>query len=237
MVLVMPSGSMFPHGSPDFGCGSPTCVDHTTAPVVAFRAYTVSCSVAAYTRSPITSGWPYTAPSRAARQATDSGPSGARSGATPVRALSWWYVIQSWSSTGGTLAAGPDATDAAGPAARGPAGSEQAAAAPQTTSRARTARSAPDIAPCCHAGSDPAGGRSGQHVHPVRHHERATGPVVHHAGDPDPERVGAGSQRRAGPQRLGTGPVRREEVDQRLRSAVDRQRPDAVVRVAYPEEG
>ena len=50
-VLVMPTvGVMSPQGSwlpaPDDGTGVPTERCHTTAPVAALSAYTVSCSVA-----------------------------------------------------------------------------------------------------------------------------------------------------------------------------------------------
>src|SRR5919205_1208590 len=91
----MPSGLMVPQSRSDSGSGVPTCADHTTAPVLGFSAYTVSFSVAAKIRPPTTSGWPYTAPSSAAVQATDSVDSGARSGAFPSRALVRWYVGQS----------------------------------------------------------------------------------------------------------------------------------------------
>src|SRR4051812_44899708 len=91
----MPSGSMLPHGSADRRMGVPTCRDHLTAPVAPSRAYTVSFSVAAYTVPPMYRGCPYTAPSSAACQPTASVPSAGRSAATPVRALSRWYVGQS----------------------------------------------------------------------------------------------------------------------------------------------
>src|SRR5579859_1408174 len=51
------------------------------------------------TMEPIRSGWPYTAPSRCARQATLSGPAAATPAATPVRAASRPYI--------GHAAAGP----------------------------------------------------------------------------------------------------------------------------------
>src|SRR6478735_12458442 len=48
----------------------------------------------------MTRGWPYTAPSSGASHALTRVPTGARPLATPVRALSWWYVGQSDSETG-----------------------------------------------------------------------------------------------------------------------------------------
>ena len=58
-VPVIPTvGVMSPQGSDRDGTGDATCVDHTTAPVVAERAYTVSFSVATKTRPPETSGSP-----------------------------------------------------------------------------------------------------------------------------------------------------------------------------------
>ncbi len=48
-VPVMPSGSMFPHGSFDRDTGKPSDVRHFTAPVAASSAYTESFSVATYT--------------------------------------------------------------------------------------------------------------------------------------------------------------------------------------------
>ena len=39
-------GEMSPHGSDDEGTGVARCLDHTTAPVLADSAYTVSFSVA-----------------------------------------------------------------------------------------------------------------------------------------------------------------------------------------------
>src|SRR5579871_2609582 len=53
------------------------------------------------TREPTRSGWPYTAPSRCARQATLSGPAAATPAATLVRAASRPYI--------GHAAAGPRA--------------------------------------------------------------------------------------------------------------------------------
>ena len=58
-VPVIPTvGVMSPQGSDPDGTGVARCVDHTTAPVVAESASTVSFSVAAKTRPPETSGSP-----------------------------------------------------------------------------------------------------------------------------------------------------------------------------------
>ena len=58
-VPVIPTvGVMSPHGRSVAGTGVPRCVDHATAPVLADRAYTVSFSVATYTRPPKASGSP-----------------------------------------------------------------------------------------------------------------------------------------------------------------------------------
>ena len=51
-------GEMSPQGSDPAGTGVPTWVDHSTAPVVADSAYTVSFSVATNTCRPHTSGSP-----------------------------------------------------------------------------------------------------------------------------------------------------------------------------------
>ncbi len=90
MVLVMPSGLMSPHGRSPRAIGVPRWVDQRTVPVAASRAYTVSFSVAASTVPATTSGWPYTAPSSLALQPAVMRVTGARPGATPVRALSRW---------------------------------------------------------------------------------------------------------------------------------------------------
>ena len=54
---------MLPQGSSDSGTGFPTVVRHCTRPLRSSSAYSESASVATSTRSPTTSGWPYTAPS------------------------------------------------------------------------------------------------------------------------------------------------------------------------------
>ncbi len=51
-------GEMSPHGSDAAGTGLPRCLDQATEPVAADRAYTVSFSVATYTRPAYTSGSP-----------------------------------------------------------------------------------------------------------------------------------------------------------------------------------
>jgi hypothetical protein len=62
-VLVIPTGSMFPHGNDDPDTGSPRCCFHTVLPSALFNAYTVLFSVAMMTRSPTMSGCAYTSPS------------------------------------------------------------------------------------------------------------------------------------------------------------------------------
>ncbi len=58
-VPVMPTvGEMSPQGSDPAGTGVPTWFDHSTAPVVADSAYTVSFSVATNTCPSHTSGSP-----------------------------------------------------------------------------------------------------------------------------------------------------------------------------------
>ena len=56
-VPVMPSGMMSPHGKLSVR-GVPTCVLHTTCPVVALSEYTVSFSVATTSWLPMTTGCP-----------------------------------------------------------------------------------------------------------------------------------------------------------------------------------
>src|SRR3954467_10162883 len=90
----MPTGSTLPQGSEDAATGSARCVFHTTAPVAASSAYTVSFSVAVMTRPPTINGCAYTSPSSAGlvhcclTAAADAGPSAAN----PLRPLSWKYV-------------------------------------------------------------------------------------------------------------------------------------------------
>ncbi len=55
-VLVIPTGSTFPHGNDERPTGSPRFLLHSTVPSEARSAYTVSFSVATTTRSPVTSG-------------------------------------------------------------------------------------------------------------------------------------------------------------------------------------
>ena len=58
-VPVMPTvGLISPHGRSPEGTGVPTWLDHRTAPVLAANAYTVSFSVATYTRPVASSGSP-----------------------------------------------------------------------------------------------------------------------------------------------------------------------------------
>ena len=58
-VPVTPTaGAMSPHGSEPDGTGVARWRDQVTAPVAADRAYTVSFSVATYTRPADTSGSP-----------------------------------------------------------------------------------------------------------------------------------------------------------------------------------
>src|SRR6516162_9045675 len=64
-VLVIPDGSMLPHGSADPGTGVARCRTHRSVPVAALKAYTVLFSVATMTVVPATRGWAYTAPSSA----------------------------------------------------------------------------------------------------------------------------------------------------------------------------
>jgi hypothetical protein len=63
---------MLPQGSADSGTGSPTVVRHCTRPVRRLSENRESASVATRTRSPTTSGSPYTAPSNRAFQAWGS---------------------------------------------------------------------------------------------------------------------------------------------------------------------
>ena len=88
MVPVMPSGLTYPHGRTDSGTGVPRCARQRIRPRARDSPYTVSPSVAAMTSPPITSGWPYTAPSRRRVQATARRPAAGHAGAAPVRAAS-----------------------------------------------------------------------------------------------------------------------------------------------------
>ena len=56
--MIPTVGVMSPHGSDPDGTGLPRCADHATAPVRAASAYTVSFSVATYTRPAYTNGSP-----------------------------------------------------------------------------------------------------------------------------------------------------------------------------------
>ena len=58
-VPVIPTvGVMSPQGRSVAGTGVPRCADQALAPLLAFSAYTVSFSVATYTRPSKTSGSP-----------------------------------------------------------------------------------------------------------------------------------------------------------------------------------
>src|SRR6266545_2257057 len=80
-------------------------------------------------------------------------------------------------------------------------------------------------------------GGSAEDVHPVGYHERVGTAGISSTGDAQPERMGAGRQQRTGEHRLVAGARRREEVDVRLQPAIDGDRADAVLRIAYSEEG
>ena len=96
-VPVIPTvGSMSPHFSCVSGTAVATCCFHTSAPVAKSSAYTVSFSVATYTRDPYTSGEPKTGPSSEAVCHTCFGVTGVpASGSIPERCMSWRYVVQS----------------------------------------------------------------------------------------------------------------------------------------------
>src|SRR5205823_2471417 len=69
------------------------------------------------------------------------------------------------------------------------------------------------------------------------HHEGTAAAGVLRAGHPDPEGVAAGRQHWAGVHQLVAVAAGGEEVDRRLRSAVDRDGADAVSRVLHAVEG
>ena len=54
--MIPDVGTMLPQGRVALSTGVPRCLLHTTAPVAASSAYTVSFSVAVMTRAPIASG-------------------------------------------------------------------------------------------------------------------------------------------------------------------------------------
>jgi len=142
IVPVMPSGSMLPQGRFLRRTGVPRWTDQRTAPRATSRAYTVSFSVPASTVSPSTSGWPYTAPSSGAVHALRSPVTVVKPGAAPVRALSWWYVVQSASVT--AAAALPEGSAAAGAVSLGGGGTGTGVPGslqPATSSRVTTVRS------------------------------------------------------------------------------------------------
>src|SRR3954447_21601401 len=86
---MLPQGRLLPL------TGAPSWARHACAPVPASKAYTELASVAAITWPPTTRGWPYTSPSSfGVSQTLWTCPMGAWSAATPVRAASWWYVVQ-----------------------------------------------------------------------------------------------------------------------------------------------
>ena len=85
---------MLPQGRLLRGAGAPRRACQVTAPVAAFSAYTLSFSVATTTRLPISSGCPYTAPSRLARQVTRRLDGAGTPSATPARSGVRLYIGQ-----------------------------------------------------------------------------------------------------------------------------------------------